>query len=93
MSAPEIHRWGIGGGVTAEVHFSQAPTLKQIRHFKRHVDLLLEIYETQPEPDPLHPAGRCTCGNAGECAWCESLCAPCGGAGCGQCKGTGRALP
>ena len=29
--------------------------------------------------DELHPWGRCTCGAAGACSWCESTCLDCGG--------------
>ena len=33
------------------------------------------------ELDPLHPFGRCTCGGGGggDCDWCRSTCAGCGG--------------
>jgi len=50
-------------------------------------------------PDPLHPTGRCTCGGEGRCAWCQEVCACCGGIGvsdepwysCEECNGTGYA--
>lgn len=47
--------------------------------------------------DPLHPAGRCTCGGEGRCAWCDEICRSCLGDGsfasldCPYCNGTGYA--